>query len=113
MKKSMTKQTALQTVTTKDLKSGMVIRVHQKIKETNTKGEVKERLQVFEGTVLGRRAGNSAGATFTVRKVSAGVGVERIYPIHSPVVAKVELVRQLRVRKSKLYFLKNYKKKLK
>lgn len=109
----MTQQTTLQTIAVKDIKPGMVVRVHQKIKEMSAKREFKERLQVFEGTVLGRRAGNSAGATFTVRKVSAGVGVERIYPIHSPVVAKVELVRQHRVRRAKLLFLKNYKKKLK
>jgi large subunit ribosomal protein L19 len=96
-----------------NLKSGMIVRVHQKIKETNTKGEEKERVQIFEGTVIGVKHGSETGATVTVRKISEGVGVEKIYPIHSPIVVKIELVRQLKVNRSKAYFLRDYKKKLK
>ena len=79
----------------------------------NTKGEVKERVQVFEGTVIGRHGGSTISSTFTVRKISAGIGVEKIFPIHSPVIAKIELVKQLKTKRAKLYFLKGYKKKVK
>ncbi len=95
------------------LKPGMVVKVHQKIKETNAKGEEKERIQIFEGTVIATKHGSEAGATVTVRKVSDGVGVEKIYPIHSPVVAKFELVRALQVTKSKALYLRGYKKRMK
>jgi large subunit ribosomal protein L19 len=91
----------------------MIVKVHQKIKETDTKGQEKERIQLFEGTVIAVKHGSQAGATFTVRKVSDGVGVERIYPMHSPVVADVELVRTLKVNKAKAYNLRTSKKKLK
>ena len=83
-----------------DLRPGVTVRVHVKIRE----GE-KERIQVFEGIVIGiRRAG--ARSTFTVRKVSFGQGVERIFPMHSPSIDKVEIGRAARVRRSKLYFLR-------
>ena len=83
-----------------DLRPGVTVRVHVKIRE----GE-KERIQVFEGVVIGiRRAG--ARSTFTVRKVSFGQGVERIFPMHSPSIDKVEIGRAARVRRSKLYFLR-------
>jgi len=95
------------------LKAGMIVRVHQKIKETNPKGEEKERIQIFEGTVLAVRHGNEAGATVTVRKVSNGVGVEKIFPIHSPVVEKIELLREMAVAQGKAFYLRTYKKKLK
>ncbi|MBI4268577.1 50S ribosomal protein L19 [Candidatus Uhrbacteria bacterium] len=92
---------------------GMTIKVHQKIKEINPKGEEKERIQVFEGMVIKRKGGNSIGATVTVRKISNGVGVEKIYPINVPSVAKVEKVKQAVVRRAKLYYLRTFKKKLK
>ncbi|HYE59858.1 MAG TPA: 50S ribosomal protein L19 [Candidatus Kapabacteria bacterium] len=95
------------------LKPGMIVKVHQKIKETNTKGEEKERIQIFEGMVIAARHGKEAGATVTVRKVSDGVGVERIFPIHSPAVAKFELVKEMVVRSAKAYHLRTSKKKLK
>lgn len=95
------------------VKPGMIIKVHQKIKETNAKGEEKERIQLFEGIVLAVKHGTEPGATVTVRKVSDGVGVEKIFPIHSPVVDKIELVRQIRVRRAKPNFLRSSKKKLK
>lgn len=95
------------------LKPGMIVKVHQKIKEINTKGEEKERIQIFEGMVLAVKHGSEPGATVTVRKISEGVGVEKIFPIHSPVVAKIELVREMKVRQSKAYYLRRYKKRLK
>ena len=85
------------------MKSGDTVRVHVKIKEGD-----KERVQVFEGTVIGQHRGGLR-ASFTVRKVSAGQGVERIFPLHSPVIQKVEVVRSARVRRSKLYFLRDLK----
>jgi large subunit ribosomal protein L19 len=87
-----------------DLRPGQTVRVHQKVKE----GE-KERLQVFEGVVIARKHGTGQTATFTVRKVSEGIGVERIYPMHSPIIAKLELVRSAQVRKAKLYHLRDPK----
>lgn len=95
------------------LKPGMIVKVHQKIKETNAKGEEKERIQIFEGTVLAVKHGKENGATVTVRKVTKGMGVEKIFPIHSPVVAKIEFVRQMRVRQAKPYYIRDSKKKLK
>ncbi len=93
----------LQDRTRRDLppfRSGDTVRVHVKIRE----GE-KERIQIFEGVVLVRRGGGP-GATFTVRKVSSGVGVERIFPIESPSVSKVEIKSRGHVRRSRLYYLR-------
>ena len=83
-----------------DLRPGLTVRVHVKIRE----GE-KERIHVFEGVVIAIRRGGSRG-TFTVRKVSFGQGVERIFPLHSPSIAKIEIGRAARVRRAKLYFLR-------
>ncbi len=80
---------------------GDTIKVHVKIKE----GE-KERIQVFQGVVISRRRGTS-NASFTVRKVSYGIGVERIFLLHSPVIDKIEVVTRGRVRRSKIYYLRN------
>lgn len=80
---------------------GDTVKVHVKIRE----GE-KERIQLFEGTVIARK-GSGVSETFTVRRLSYGVGVERVFPLHSPNVAKVELVRHGRVRRSKLYYLRD------
>lgn len=95
-----------------NLKPGMIVKVHQTITDVNAKGEEKQRIQVFEGTVLAVKHGNEAGATVTVRKVSNGVGVEKIFPLHSPIVAKIELVREMKVKQARPYYLRDYKKKL-
>lgn len=92
---------------------GMTIRIHQKIKDVNPKGEEKERIQIYEGMVIKRKGGSQRGATVTVRKISNGVGVEKIYPICLPAVVKVEKKKQAEVRRAKLYYLRTYKKKLK
>lgn len=96
-----------------DIQPGMVIRVHEKIKEKNTKGEEKERIQVFEGIVIAHKHGKEIGATITVRKESGGIGVEKIYPLNSPSIDKIEIKSKIKASKSKLYYLRNYKKKLK
>ena len=80
---------------------GHTVNVHVKIREGS-----KERIQQFQGTVIQRRNPSSAGETFTVRKVSNGVGVERIFPILSPSIDKIELVRQGRVRRARLFYLR-------
>ena len=80
--------------------SGDTVRVHVRIKEGD-----KERIQVFQGTVIARRGGGTA-ETFTVRKVSSGIGVERVFPLHSPNLAKIERVRIGQVRRGKLYYLR-------
>ncbi|HEV2351798.1 MAG TPA: 50S ribosomal protein L19 [Terriglobia bacterium] len=83
-----------------DFRAGDNVRVHVKIKEGD-----KERVQVFEGAVIGRRRAASH-STFTVRKISFGHGVERIFPLHSPVIEKIEVVRSGHVRRAKLYYLR-------
>lgn len=84
-----------------DIKSGDTVRVHQKIKE---KG--KERLQAFEGVVLARKHGKGVSATITVRKVISGIGVEKIFPIHSPLIEKIEILKRGKTKRAKLYYLR-------
>ena len=84
-----------------DLRAGDTVRVWQKIEE---KGKV--RLQAFEGLVLARKHGTEAGGTFTVRRVASGVGVEKIFPLYSPMIDKIEIVKRSRVRRAKLYFIR-------
>jgi large subunit ribosomal protein L19 len=88
-----------------DVRAGDTVKVTVKIKESN-KGKEKIRLQIFEGLVLSRKHGNEAGATICVRKVSKGIGVERIFPIYSPTIDKIEIVKKGGVKKSKLYYLR-------
>lgn len=96
------------------LKPGMTIRIHQKIKELNTKNEEKERVQYFEGIIIARKNNKLTGGTITVRKVSDGVGVEKIFPLTLPTITKIEMKKEAEVKRAKLYFLKRgYKKKLK
>lgn len=97
----------LKTTVKKDLppiRSGDTVRVHQKIKEGD-----KERIQIFEGLVLARKHGKEAGATITVRKVISGVGVERIIPLYSPTLEKMEITKSGKVRRAKLYYLRRLK----
>ncbi len=84
-----------------DFQPGDTITVHVRIKEGN-----KERVQLFQGTVIQRRNPNTNGETFTVRKISNGIGVERIFPIISPSIEKIELVRQGKVRRARLFYLR-------
>jgi large subunit ribosomal protein L19 len=84
-----------------EFRPGDTVKVHVKIKE----GE-KERIQVFQGVVISKRKGITS-ATFTVRKVSYGVGVERIFPLHSPAIDRIELISRGRVRRAKIYYLRN------
>jgi len=86
-----------------DFRPGDTVRVHVKIVEGQ-----KQRIQVFEGIVIRKRGANTR-ATFTVRKVSYGVGIERTFPLHSPVIEKIELVSKGKVRRARLYYLRNLK----
>ena len=87
-----------------DFKSGDTVNVHVKIREGN-----KERIQQFQGTVIQRKHPNTNGETFTVRKVSSGISVERVFPLLSPNLDKVEVVRKGRVRRARLYYLRSRK----
>ncbi len=84
-----------------EFRVGNTVKVHQKIREG-----VKERVQIFEGLVIARKGGSGANSTFTVRKIASGVGVERIYPLHSPNIVKLELVKTPTVRQAKLYYVR-------
>lgn len=84
-----------------DLKPGYTVKVYQKIKE----GE-KERVQIFEGLIIAVNSGHGADKTFTVRKVVEGIGVERIYPLHSTMIEKIEIKKKSKVRRSKLYYMR-------
>ena len=86
-----------------EMKAGDTVKVHVKVREGD-----KERIQVFEGVIIGMHRGG-VRASFTVRKISFGQGVERIFPLHSPTIAKIDLVRSARVRRAKLYFLRELK----
>lgn len=84
-----------------EFKTGDTVRVHAKVKEGN-----RERIQVFEGTVIKRQNGG-VRETFTVRKQASGVGVEKTWPVHSPIIEKIEVVRRGKVRRAKLYYLRD------
>lgn len=87
-----------------DFRTGDTVRVFVKVIEDAAKK--KFRLQAFEGMVLARKHGKETGATFTIRKVASGVGVERVFPLYSPMIDKIELVKQSTVRRSKLYYVR-------
>lgn len=84
-----------------DLTAGNTVKVWQKIEEGG-----KIRLQSFEGLVIARKHGREAGATFTVRRVSGGIGVEKIFPLYSPLIEKIEILRRTKVRRAKLYYIR-------
>ncbi len=85
-----------------DFDPGDTVRVHVRVIEGN-----RERIQVYEGVVIARSGGSGARATFTVRKLSFGVGVERIFPLHAPIIQEIEVVRRGDVRRAKLYYLRD------
>ncbi len=95
---------------TPDFQAGDIVKVYQKVKEqdlSTKSGQVKERIQVFEGVLLAKKHGKGIGGTITVRKISQGVGVERVFPLHSPLVEKIEVARKTKVRHGKLYYLRS------
>lgn len=87
---------------TLDLRTGDTVKVHQKIQEKN-----KTRIQIFEGMILARKHGTEAGATLTVRRSANGYGVEKIFPLYSPMIDKIELVKRSKVRRAKLYYIRD------
>lgn len=87
-----------------EIRPGQIIRVHWKIKE-----DKKERIQAFEGLVIARKHGLEPGATITVRRDKAGFGVERIFPIYSPLIEKIEIIKQTKVRRARLYYIRKKK----
>jgi len=93
------KDTQLKTLP--EFRTGFTVKVHQRIKEGG-----KERVQIFEGLVIARKGGTGVNGTFTVRKIASGVGVERIYPLHSPNIVKLEVVKAPEVKKAKLYYVR-------
>lgn len=96
-----------------NVSSGMIVSVHEKIIDTTPKGEKRERVQVFTGMVLARKHGREAGATITVRKQSGEVQVEKIFPVFSPIIERIVIDKRFKVRRSKMYFLRDSKKRLK
>lgn len=84
-----------------EIRPGYTVRVYQKVRE----GE-KERIQPFEGLVIAKKHGQGISATFTVRKISAGIGVERIFPLHSPTIEKIKVLKKSKVRRAKLYYMR-------
>ncbi len=84
-----------------EIKPGQTIRVYQKIKEGG-----KERIQPFEGLVIAQKHGRGINSTFTVRKIASGVGVERTYPLHSPAINKIKILKTAKVRRAKLYYMR-------
>ena len=97
------------------LRSGQTVRVHQKIKEpvidkkTGKITSYRERVQMFEGQVIAVKHGHGINATFTVRRIASGVGVERVFPMHAPTIEKIEVVKNVRAKKSKLYYTREGK----
>jgi large subunit ribosomal protein L19 len=93
-----------------EIKPGHVVKVHQKISETKVTGkktETKERIQIFEGLVIGVKGGNGINATITVRKISGGIGVERIFPVHAPTIEKIEITKVTKARRAKLNYMRD------
>ena len=93
-----------------DIKPGHVVKVYQKITEVKGSGkkqEIKERVQIFEGLVIGKKGGKGINATITVRKISGGIGVERVFPLNAPTIEKVELIKITKTRRAKLNYMRD------
>ncbi len=93
-----------------DVKRGHIVKVYQKIVEKKGSGkkqEIKERVQIFEGLVIGRKGGNGINATITVRKISDGIGVEKVFPLNAPTIEKIELIKIVKVRRAKLNYMRD------
>jgi len=117
-KEVVSKKTVKKTVKKKQddsdkVRSGMTVAVHEKIIDFTPKGESRERIQIFKGIVLARKHRKEPGASITVRKTSGGVGVEKIFPLYSPLVDRVVIEKKFKTRRAKLYFLRSSKKRLK
>lgn len=108
-KKPEEQKAASKLVGMKELRAGYVVRVYEKIKDVSAKGEERERVQIFEGMVIGVRGSKATSKTVTIRKVSEGYGVEKIYPLASPLIEKIELVKMMKVRRAKLHYLSDPK----
>lgn len=104
MSKLLDQFNTLQIKSLPDIKPGDTIKVHQKIKEGD-----KERIQIFEGIVIAKKHGKGINCNITVRKVVDSIGVERIFPIHSPSIEKIEVIKRVKVRRAKLYYLRTAK----
>ncbi len=104
MNKILNQFDALQLKNMPDLRPGYTVKVYQKIKEGD-----KERIQIFEGIIIAKKHGGGIPATITVRKITDGIGIERIFPIHSPSIEKIEVVQKGKVRRAKLYYLRTAK----
>ncbi len=87
-----------------DIRPGDTVKIHQKIKEKD-----KERIQIFEGQVIARKHGKGITSTITVRKAISGVGVEKIFPVHSPIIDKIEIIKRGKAKRAKLYYLREAK----
>lgn len=87
-----------------NFKVGDTVKIHQKVKDGD-----KDRIQIFEGLIIAKKHGNKPDATFTVRKISFGIGVERVFPLHSPLVANIEVIKSAKIRRGKLYFVRETK----
>ncbi|MFB6226328.1 MAG: 50S ribosomal protein L19 [Candidatus Paceibacteria bacterium] len=94
------------------IEPGMVVRLKQRIHEQDAYGNENERTQIFEGMVISRKHGTEKGATMTIRKEVSGVGVEKIFPIYSPIIEEIKIVRNMEVKQSQPYYLRDYDKRL-
>ncbi|MEK7183507.1 MAG: 50S ribosomal protein L19 [Patescibacteria group bacterium] len=102
---------ALEVLKAEQIEAGQILRVHEKIQDVNAKGEARERVQVFEGLVLGVR-GKGTSKSFTIRKETNGFGVEKIFPVSSPNLSKIELVKAYKTRRARLSFMKGFGRRL-
>ncbi|OGG92269.1 hypothetical protein A3H03_02710 [Candidatus Kuenenbacteria bacterium RIFCSPLOWO2_12_FULL_42_13] len=99
---------------TEELRAGMTVKVYERINDIDAKGKERTRIQVFEGIILSIRKPKTASGSILVRKISHNnIGVEKIFPLKSPLIDKIEVTKEIKTRRAKLYFLPDYKKRLK